>query len=106
MAQREQANVALLLTIGIISGLLIIVLGIGLEAWYLSEVQEAVQAKWDGVKTEPVADRRTAQWNNITTLHWVDKDKKVVAIPIEDAMKIVAADNGNIPSTNPTTKMQ
>lgn len=105
MAQREQANVPLLLTIGIISGLLIIVLGIGLEAWYLSEVQAAVQAKWDGVKTEPVADRRAAQWKNITTFHWVDKEKKVAAIPIEDAMKIVAADKGHIPSTNPTTKM-
>lgn len=105
MAQREQANVPLLLTIGIVSGLLIIVLGIGLEAWYLSEVQAEVQAKWDGVQTQPVADLKASQIERITTYHWVDKQKKVAAIPIDEAMKIVAASKGHVPTTQLTANM-
>jgi hypothetical protein len=89
MAQREQANVPLLLTIGIISGLLIIVLGIGLEAWYLREVQREVAEKWDNVPVQPLTDKRAAQWKNITTYRWVDEKKTKAAIPVSEAMKLL-----------------
>ena len=95
MAQREQTNVPLLVTIGAISGVMLVVLGIGLEAWYLREVQQTVQAKWDNVPIQPLTDNRAAQWQNITTYHWVDDKKTKAAIPITDAMKIVAAQHGN-----------
>jgi hypothetical protein len=98
MAQREQANVPLLLTIGGVSGILIIVLAIGLQAWYLREVQQEVAAKWDNVPIQPLADRRAEQWQRITTYHWVDKDKQRAAIPISEAMKIVAGAAATQPS--------
>ena len=94
MAQREQTNVPLLVTIGAISGVMLVVLGIGLEAWYLREVQQAVTAKWDNVPIQPLTDNRAAQWQNISTYHWVDEKHTKAAIPITEAMKIVAAQQG------------
>jgi hypothetical protein len=104
MAQREQANVPLLLTIGAVSGFLVIVMAIGIQAWFLREVQREVAQKWDTVPLQPITDIRRQQETNISTFRWVDKEKKRVAIPIDDAMRIVAQQNGNVqlPTTQPT----
>src|SRR5688572_14269829 len=93
MAQREQANVPLLLTIGAVSGFLVIVLAMGIQAWFLREMQREVAQKWDNVPLQPITDIRRAQETNISGYRWVNKDKKVVAIPIDEAMKIVAQQN-------------
>jgi hypothetical protein len=89
MAQREQANVPLLLTIGAVSGIMVIVLSMGIQAWFLREVQREVAAKWDGVPLQPITDIRRNQEIAISQYRWVDKDKKRVAIPIDEAMKLV-----------------
>ena len=90
MAQKEQANVPLLTTIGAVSGFLLIVLAIGLQAWFLREVQREVAVKWENVPVEPVTSKKTEQLTRISTYRWVDKSKQRVAIPIDEAMKIVA----------------
>ena len=93
MAQREQANVPLLLTIGAVSGFLVIVLAMGIQAWFLREMQREVAQKWDNTPLQPITDIRRAQEINLSTYRWVDRDKKVVAIPIDEAMKIVVQQN-------------
>ena len=109
MAQREQANVPLLLTIGAVSGFLVIVMAIGIQAWYLREVQREVAQKWDATPLQPITDIKRQQETNLSTFRWVDKEKKRVAIPIDDAMRMVAQQNGNVqlPTTqqaSPTTQ--
>ena len=108
MAQREQANVPLLLTIGAVSGFLVIVMAIGIQAWYLREVQREVAQKWDATPLQPITDIKRQQETNLSTFRWVDKEKKRVAIPIDDAMRMVAQQNGNVqlPTTQqvPTTQ--
>ena len=105
MAQREQANVPLLLTIGGVSGFLIIVLAIGIQAWFLREVQREVAQKWDTTPLQPITDIKRAQEMNISTYRWVDKDKKRVAIPIDEAMRIVAQQSQqNQQNAAPTTR--
>ena len=104
MAQREQANVQLLLTIGGVSGFLIIVLAIGIQAWFLREVQREVVQKWDSTPLQPITDIKRTQEMNISTYHWVNKDKKRVAIPIDDAMRIVAKENQQPQSTTQPVK--
>jgi len=101
MAQREQANVPLLMTIGAVSGFLIIVLAIGLQAWYLREVQHEVRAKWDGVPTQPITDLRNAQQARINRTGQ-DGETKKYTIPIAEAMKVVAENHGKVPSTRPS----
>ena len=90
MAQREQANVPLLLTIGAVSGFLIIVLAIGVQAWFLREVQQEVTAKWDNAPIQPLTDIRLAQQVRINQYRWVDREKQRIAIPIDQAMKLMA----------------
>jgi hypothetical protein len=65
----------------------------GIQAWFLREVQREVATKWDNTPLQPITDIRRAQETNISTYRWVDKDKKRVAIPIDDAMRIVAQQN-------------
>ena len=107
MAQREQANVPLLLTIGGVSGFLIIVLAIGIQAWFLREVQREVATKWDSTPLQPITDIKRAQEMNISQYRWVDKDKKRIAIPIDDAMGIIAQQNQqNAPAPTPAATQQ
>lgn len=101
MAQREQANVPLLLTIGGVSGFLIIVLAIGIQAWFLREVQREVAQKWDATPLQPITDMKRTQEMNISTYRWIDKDKKRVAIPIDEAMRIFVQQNQQ---NSPTTR--
>src|SRR5215211_2431740 len=98
MAQREQANVPLLLTIGAVSGFLIIVLAIGLQAWFLREVQYEVRAKWDNVPIQPISDMRQQQMESIRNYRWVNKEKNRVAIPIDEAIKLMVQNQGKNPS--------
>ncbi|MEO6436013.1 MAG: hypothetical protein ABIP55_09655 [Tepidisphaeraceae bacterium] len=104
MAQREQANVPLLMTIGAVSGFLIIVLAIGVQAWFLREVQQEVAVKWDDQPVQPLTDQLIAQQVKINEFRWVDQDKKRVAIPIEEAMKLVAQGKRPAPTTKPATQ--
>jgi hypothetical protein len=101
MAQREQANVPLLLTIGAVSGLLLIVLAEGVQAWFLREVQHEVAEKWDTQPVQPLTDMKLAQLKNINTYHWVDKNSQTVAVPIEQAMKMVVENKGAPAATQP-----
>ena len=94
MAQRQEANVSLLITIGAVSGFLFLVLTIGIQAWFLREVQTEVSAKWDNAPVQPLADQRAKQLANLHGYRWANKEKNRVAIPIEEAMKMVAEGKG------------
>jgi hypothetical protein len=104
MAQREQANVPLLLTIGAVSGFLVIVLAMGIQAWFLREVQREVAQKWDNTPLQPITDIKRQQETNISTFRWVDKEKKRVAIPIDDAIRIIAQENQQKAAQAPATQ--
>ena len=108
MAQREQANVPLLLTIGAVSGFLVIVLAMGIQAWFLREVQREVAQKWDSTPLQPITDIKRQQETNISTYRWVNREQKRVAIPIDDAIRLVAQQNGNVqlPTTQQAPKPQ
>lgn len=102
MAQREQANVPLLMTIGAVSGVMVIVLSIGIQAWFLREMQREVHAKWDDAPIQPLTDKRNAELRNISTYRLVDQERGRAAIPIDDAIKIVVQQNQNAaPATQP-----
>jgi hypothetical protein len=104
MAQREQANVPLLLTIGAVSGFLVIVLAMGIQAWFLREVQREVAQKWDSTPLQPITDIKRTQEEVISTYRWVDKEKNRVAIPIDEAMRLVARQHAQAPATQQAQK--
>ncbi len=102
MAQRQEANVPLLLTIGTISGFLVIVLVIGIQAWFLREVQTEVAQKWDTPPIQPLTNQRQEQLHRISAYRVIDAGKNQVAIPINDAIEMIVAQQGKLPTTQAT----
>jgi hypothetical protein len=104
MAIEQQPNTSLLLTVGAVSGILLVVLIIGVQAWFLREVQREVRIKYEDnpqALPQPLTNLKLEQMAKINQSRWVDQSKGIVAIPIADAMKLIVANHGQLPSTQP-----
>ncbi|WP_428938466.1 hypothetical protein [Fontivita pretiosa] len=101
MAFREDVDSQLIITIGAISGLMVIVATIGLQAWYMSEERDELERKSAGAVYRELVDLQADQRAKISSYRWVDRDKQVVAIPIDDAMKLLIRNQGKLPATKP-----
>ena len=102
MAMKPQVNVSLIVTTGGLSVLLLVVIVIGLHAWFLNEEQRELAAKWETSPNTALADLRAEQQAKINSYRWVDRDHRRVAIPVSEAMKLLAERGGKLPATQPT----
>ncbi|MGD1276989.1 MAG: hypothetical protein ABR964_07185 [Tepidisphaeraceae bacterium] len=102
MPMKQEVNVPLVLTIGIVSGVLLVVMIIGTEAWYRSEEQSEIAAKAREYPYQPLIDLKASGSKRISEYRWVDRNNGVVAIPIERAMQIMVQTQGHFPSTQPS----
>ena len=100
MTFKDDVNSPLIITVGAISGFLVIVLVIGLQAWFLSEEQRELSGDYSAGNRE-LTELRKDQQAKISTYHWIDRDKNVVAIPIDEAKKLLIENKGKLPSTQP-----
>jgi hypothetical protein len=101
VAIKQDVNVPLVVTIGIISGVFLLVLVIGTQAWYQSEEIDESAVKSDMYPHQELIDLKTTETGLINQYRWMDKAHDVVAIPIDKAMDIVIQTNGNPPATQP-----
>ena len=101
MAQKEGTQAQVILTIGAISGFVVIVLAIGLQAWFMSEEQSELKTKYGEAVNLQLVELREKQQANLNTYRWIDKDKQIAAIPIEQAMRDMVQSKGRLPSTQP-----
>lgn len=101
MAIEQQPNTPLLITIGAVSGFLLVVLVIGVQAWFLREVQRETHIKYEDAPAQPFTDLKLGQLTTINQYRWVDQAKGRVAIPIAEAEKMIIANHGRLPSTQP-----
>jgi hypothetical protein len=108
MAFKQEVNVSLLLTIGIVSGILLLVIVIGTQAWYQSEEMAEVAVKADEATARalspdsPVVTFAELQHEQELALaakpHWVDEKKKDrVTVPIGQAIAYLAKHEGKLP---------
>jgi len=108
MAFKQEVNVPMILTTGIISGILILVIVIGMQAWYTSEEQNEIAVKADEAAAaaldSQLPNKTVAELLNgqklalVAKPHWVDDKKKDrVAIPIEDAKTYLENNGGKLP---------
>jgi LytS/YehU family sensor histidine kinase len=102
VAFKQQINIPLIVTIGIVSGIVLLVLIVGTQAWYEDEVDTEAAAKALEFPNKALIDMKSQQKANIETARWVDRKNNVVAIPVEDAMKIMVATQGKFPTTEPS----
>lgn len=101
MAYKDDTNAQVILTIGAVSGILVIVLVIGLQAWFLSEEHSEIEAKYGSTVNVQLVELREKQQAKIREYRWVDKEKGIAAIPVEQAMKVLIENQGKLPSTRP-----
>ena len=102
MAFKQEVNVPLIVTIGIVSGIMLLVTVIGVQAWYQDEEQAEAAAKAQEYQNTWLDNLKTDQQANIGTYRWVDKKTGTVAIPVSDAMKIMADTRMHPPTTQPS----
>ena len=103
MAKRQEVNIAAILVIGAVAGFLVIVLIIGAQGWFLQEVHDETAAKWEDTPVSWLANLRAGQREKINSYRWVDRQKQTVAIPIDEAMKLLVANGEKLATTRPTT---
>ena len=102
MAFKQEVNVPLILTIGIVSGIMLLVIVIGTQAWFQSEEQAEFATKALEYPHQALIDLQTQQRTNINSYRWVDKKNGVVTVPIGLAMQEMLQTNGNLPTTAPS----
>jgi len=98
MAYKQEVNVPLVLTIGIVSGILLLVTIIGTQAWFQSEEQDEITLKSGEAAERALSiDLPSASFAELQEMqrkalaskpHWVDeKTKTRVTLPIADAVE-------------------
>jgi hypothetical protein len=108
MAYKQEVNVSLILTIGIVSGIFLLVTVIGTQAWYQSEEQNEFLIKSEeatarsltiGLPNATFAELKEGQLHALDAkAHWTDAKKRDrVAIPINDAIAYLEGNAGKLP---------
>ena len=102
MAIKQDVNAPLIVTIGVVSGLLLLVVVFGLQAWFVREEQAEIEEKWKMSTYAELVDLLAIQRGRIQREGLVDEGgAKINAMPIEKAMQIIIQRNGTLPSTQP-----
>lgn len=88
MAMRQEVNAPLILTVGAVSGVMVLVVMIGLHAWYLNEELREQTIK---LESAPVPE--------LMVVAHQPPDEALAR-----AMRQVADSGGKVPTTRPTTR--
>lgn len=104
MALRDDINIPILSVTGVISVLLLAVILIAVQGLFQFEMQREVASKYDAATVESLAALRSQARANLTGYRLVDAERKIVAIPIDEAMKQLVAAGGKLPELPPAPK--
>ena len=103
MSIKQDVNAPLIVTIGAVSGLLLLVVVFGLQAWFVREEQAEIDEKWTMASYTQLIDLRASQRERIHREGAVEEGgAKVRMLPIDQAMQIIIQRNGKLPSTQPS----
>jgi hypothetical protein len=108
MAFKQEVNVPLIFTVGVVSGIMLLVIVIGTQAWYQSEEINEVAIKAQEAQgrsldpASPIKSFAELKEDQLDALaakpHWTDVSKKTrAAVPIDDAMAYLADHEGKLP---------
>src|SRR4051794_12134886 len=100
MAMKQDVNAPLIVTIGVVSGLLLLVVVFGLQAWFVREERAEIAGKWEEAGVSKYVEIHTEQRAKIER-EGVDEQTKARTIPIEKAMQVIIQTGGKLPSTRP-----
>ena len=80
MAIKQDVNVPLVVTIGIISGVFLLVLVIGTQAWYQSEEVDQAAIVADEFPHQQLIDLKATETGLINQYRWMDKALSLIHI--------------------------
>jgi hypothetical protein len=86
-AIKQEVNTPLILTVGVVSALLLLVVVFGLEAWFVREETAEITQKWESSRNE-----------------WLDTIRAGQRAKIQDmgtAYQLMVQTNGKLPATQP-----
>jgi hypothetical protein len=94
-------NVGKLLTIGLVSAILLVEIIVGVEALLHRSLQEELQRKVISQPSWELTDLLVKQEEELNAYRWVDRKKRIVAVPIDEAidMFVKQADPAKLPNT-------
>ena len=95
MAIKQEVNAPLIVTIGVVSGFLLLVVVFGVQAWFVREERDEIADKWREAKNVQLDDLRSAQRAKIESAGGT-------MIPIEKAMQEIVKSGGKLPATQPS----
>lgn len=102
MSIKQDVNAPLIVTTGVVSGLLLLVVVFGLQAWFVREERAEIEDKWKLSTNPQLTDLRAEQRGRIQRDGPVTEGgAKVTMMPIDKAMQIIIQRNGTLPSTQP-----
>jgi len=104
MAIKQEVNAPLIVTVGVVSALLLLVISFGTESWFVREEHEELEKKWETSPNVQLETLRAEQREHINTAGFTGPDKKTRTMPIADAMLIIQQNNGSLPATRPAAK--
>lgn|SRR5690554_4638286 len=99
MSIKQEVNAPLIITIGVVSGFLFLVIVIGLQAWYMWAQQLETQAKWE--QAGPSEAKTMIQEQEARISHYAITGDGRATIPIEVAMQRIVETGGKLPTTQP-----
>lgn len=105
MAMNEGTNSPLILTIGFVSMFMIVVVAIGVEAWFRHEQRAEVDRQWDANRNTWLEDIKDKQKKNLEDAS-VDAKTQAKHLPIDQAMKLVVSTYGAAPATQPAARAE
>jgi hypothetical protein len=94
---KQEVNAPLIVTVGVVSGLLLLVVVFGTQAWFVREEREEIADKWSKSEYVQLDELRAAQRAKIQA-------KGPTTIPIAQAMQVIVQTGGKLPTTQPNKK--
>jgi len=91
---KQEVNAPLIVTIGVVSGLLLLVVVFGTQAWFVREEREEIADKWNKSEYVQLEELRAAQRAKIEA-------KGATTIPVAQAMQVIVQTGGRLPATQP-----
>ena len=106
---RQDVNVPLLVTIGLVCSILLLVIVVGTQAWYRYEAQRQWEQKVLPVQNRELRTLNAEQRANLQGGQWANNEQTRATISIEQAMSLLTqghniAERGSKPTTEPATE--
>lgn len=89
MQMKIEPKTSALMLLFVIGAILLIVVIIGLQAFFMRELRHEENIKFSENPNRELTQLQQGQLDRINSYRWVDREKQIVAIPINEAMKLL-----------------